>query len=505
VHLAALSCSGEHIIALLQGKTERMIDAAATDEATAFLEDPNELAPSSPWPTFPSNLVLPSLGAAGTIPSALRTFLACDIRRLSRSECDQLVQRVLPVSAVEEMPLEWQDRLLNVLSAFAPGHVQPATSELQCAASELDAITSFLRSTSVHPGVGKVFSESLTMRGPFQNSFEVLAALTETADLDSSPQQIHEPRESTASSRTRFERSAPRKSGKTKAGGSRRNPARPPKVNMPAESVIVEDAAAARLATTALAEHSRIAVDCEGVLLSRKGRLCLIQVASPVGVYFFDIVKGGRELFDSGLRYLLESASVVKVMHDCRHDCDALLHQFDVRLAPVVDTQVAFTVLRRVRNLKVGLPVSLKTLLKKFVGISEDDIAMKIGIKAAMGEKVDFWLQRPLPPDALHYARFDVVYLLHVAKVLELHVKNGDTLGWDKVIEESASYASLFRDDEDGPRKAGLEWARLVTVAEADRVAIERAQNIARLQKIDPIRLFRFERDLILMVLSRAN
>jgi hypothetical protein len=479
---------------------------AASDEAIAFLEDPNELAPSSPWPTFPSNMGLPSLRAAGSIPAALRTFLACDIRRLSRSEFDEYIRRVLPISAVEDMPADWQDRLLNVLSVFAPGHVQPATSELNPAASELDTVISFLRSSLVDSRAGEVSSEGLVMRGPFQNSFEVLAGLSEKPDLDNGPRQTRdELRESTSSSRTHVERYAQRKNGKTKARGSRRNTIRPPKVKMPAESVIVADAASARLATAALAEHRQIAVDCEGVALSRKGRLCLVQIASPDGVYLFDIVTGGREVFDGGLRHLLESASVIKVMHDCRHDCDALLHQFDVRLAPVVDTQVAFTVLRRLRNLKVGLPVSLKTLLKKFVGISEDDIAMKIGIKAAMGEQVDFWLQRPLPPDALHYARFDVVYLLHVAKVLELHVTNANTLGWDEVVKESALYAGHFRDDEDGPRKAGLEWARLVTVAQADRGAIERAQNIAKLQEIDPTRVFRFDRHRIVMLLSRAN
>lgn len=63
-----------------------------------------------------------------------------------------------------------------------------------------------------------------------------------------------------------------------------------------------------------------IAVDCEGVNLSREGELCLVQIGTESKVYLVDVLEHGRALFEEGgLRALLESAKVRKVLHDCRY------------------------------------------------------------------------------------------------------------------------------------------------------------------------------------------
>jgi exonuclease 3'-5' domain-containing protein 1 len=65
-----------------------------------------------------------------------------------------------------------------------------------------------------------------------------------------------------------------------------------------------------------------IAVDCEGVNLSREGELCLVQIGTESKVYLVDVLEHGRALFEEGgLRALLESTKVRKVLHDCRYDC----------------------------------------------------------------------------------------------------------------------------------------------------------------------------------------
>lgn len=275
-----------------------------------------------------------------------------------------------------------------------------------------------------------------------------------------------------------------------------------PKWSAPAQTVVVADPVAVGPAVRVLAQESRIAVDCEGVALSRTGALCLVQVASNKAVYIFDIAVGGRALFDAGLRELLQSEKCLKVLHDCRHDCDAMLWQYDVRLGPVLDTQVAFSVLREVRNMKVGLPVSLKTLLLKFVGVSDEELTVKDGIKSLMREQENFWLERPLPPDALQYARFDVVYLLHVAKVLAIHITSAvgskDERGWKRVLKESEAYAALFRDNEDGPRKENARWARMVTEAKAEQAIRDRQKAAKELSQVDPMRSFKFDREPLL-------
>lgn len=77
-----------------------------------------------------------------------------------------------------------------------------------------------------------------------------------------------------------------------------------------------------------------------------------IQVATPKKVYLFDVLKGGDRLFfDRGLRYLLESTKIMKVMHDCRKDSEALFFQYGVTLRGVWDSQIAYTVLSQLKGI----------------------------------------------------------------------------------------------------------------------------------------------------------
>lgn len=77
------------------------------------------------------------------------------------------------------------------------------------------------------------------------------------------------------------------------------------------------------------------------------------QVAAPDHVRLFDVALLGRAVFDDGsepLRGLLEDPAVTKLMFDCRRDSDALFHQFQVRLAGVLDVQLEHVAARRLRN-----------------------------------------------------------------------------------------------------------------------------------------------------------
>jgi exonuclease 3'-5' domain-containing protein 1 len=76
-------------------------------------------------------------------------------------------------------------------------------------------------------------------------------------------------------------------------------------------------------------------------------------VATPKKVYLFDVLKGGERLFfDRGLRYLLESNKIIKIMHDCRKDSEALYFQYDVTLRGVWDSQIAYAVLSQLKGVR---------------------------------------------------------------------------------------------------------------------------------------------------------
>ena len=90
-----------------------------------------------------------------------------------------------------------------------------------------------------------------------------------------------------------------------------------------------------------------LAVDCEGVSLSRKGALTIITVATEEKAYIFDVLKLGQAVFSAGLAEILEDKSQEKLMFDCRQDSDALWHQFRVKLTGVLDLQLFEVIYRR--------------------------------------------------------------------------------------------------------------------------------------------------------------
>ena len=114
-----------------------------------------------------------------------------------------------------------------------------------------------------------------------------------------------------------------------------------------------------------------LAVDLEGVSMSRVGPVTLLQVAARDRVFLFDAqALGTAELFERAvrpessedvpenartLRCVLEDPRITKLMFDCRVDSDALFHQHGVALRGVFDVQLADVASRRRKNLAVPL------------------------------------------------------------------------------------------------------------------------------------------------------
>jgi len=70
----------------------------------------------------------------------------------------------------------------------------------------------------------------------------------------------------------------------------------------------------------------------------------VMQVYAAPVCFIFDLVAVDpktRETVVSGLRQVLESDSIIKVMHDCGKPAAAVFYQLGIRLCNVFDTQVA--------------------------------------------------------------------------------------------------------------------------------------------------------------------
>lgn len=284
-------------------------------------------------------------------------------------------------------------------------------------------------------------------------------------------------------------------------GGGRHKNDKPPRV------IVVSTVSAARNATRELSKHQTIGFDCEGVALSRTGSIELVQASIPGTIYLFD-VHDGRDIFEKGgLKNLLERKQTIKVVHDSRHDSDGLWHQYGVNLSPVIDTQCAFGEVRALRGLSRGLPASLRTVLRKFANVSDEEVALKVTIKECMKQRPDFWANRPLTKEMIAYASFDVQYLVRAVVTMRKIVESIDPAGWKNVEKQSREYCSMFRDDPSGkgPEKATRMYETMARQAARERSTVEFAKSKERMVKKDGLRNFSFDQDKLMLVMAEEG
>jgi len=207
------------------------------------------------------------------------------------------------------------------------------------------------------------------------------------------------------------------------------------------DAPIISTVAQCDTAIKEISAHKVIAVDCEGVNLGREGRLCLVQIATANKSYLFDVVEGGKDLFQHGLRKLLEDSSIMKVMHDCRLDSDALFHEHQVTLQCVYDTQIGFAIVERQQHGATPLPVGLNTLLRRF-GMGATNEAKDV-MKEEMQRDCGFWGKRPMSDIALQYARQDVIYLCLVQRQMDAILSKTSR---SNLLKYSDNYLAQYRN-----------------------------------------------------------
>lgn len=166
-------------------------------------------------------------------------------------------------------------------------------------------------------------------------------------------------------------------------------------------------------------KHVMYAVDCEGVDLGPEGSVTVLQVATHSHVYIVDVLALGETAFkDGGLREILESPDIVKIMHDCRKDSAALFHRHGVHLQNVFDCQVADLFVRRtLTGLMPGYVKGYANCLRSYLGLSDSQLAIKDRGKELM-EDPEVWAKRPISDELLQYCSFDVAFMFTLRHVL---------------------------------------------------------------------------------------
>ncbi|ESO88765.1 hypothetical protein LOTGIDRAFT_165178 [Lottia gigantea] len=164
-----------------------------------------------------------------------------------------------------------------------------------------------------------------------------------------------------------------------------------------------------------LFKNEAIYVDSEGVNLGKHGNLTLLQVGTWNGfVYLFDIQAETKMFQEGGLKRLLESDNVQKVIHACSRDSDALYHHFGVTLNNVFDTQCADLILQENEGRLMATVRKLSDVCEIYGGKKLDN---KEEIQKTWNKTIaNYWELRPMSSEMIEYACNDVVVLPEIYK-----------------------------------------------------------------------------------------
>jgi exonuclease 3'-5' domain-containing protein 1 len=164
--------------------------------------------------------------------------------------------------------------------------------------------------------------------------------------------------------------------------------------------------------------HKMIGLAAEGACLGRTGTLLWLQIALPNECFLFDMKTiGANSALTSGLKDVLESPAIQKVIHNCRTLSDYLHHKHDgLRIVNVFDTQVADILVYQNEH-KGDLPRfvhSISQVVPVCVDLEVEEVyKARARAKTQAEDEMLFW-GGPRPPtgEVVETAVFNVMYLL---------------------------------------------------------------------------------------------
>ncbi len=114
------------------------------------------------------------------------------------------------------------------------------------------------------------------------------------------------------------------------------------------------------------------------------------------------------------LRVVLEDKDIIKIIHDCRMDADALHHQYGVKLTNVHDTQVWDEI-----STSAIKPLNLNDTLSKY-GCKTNTFRDC----SVYNYNPEIWMTRPLTSKLINWAAEDVVNLFDLQAKQLAAIKN---------------------------------------------------------------------------------
>jgi ribonuclease D len=187
--------------------------------------------------------------------------------------------------------------------------------------------------------------------------------------------------------------------------------------------------------------QTSVAFDVEGIRLSRTGAPTLatlgIHADGAVVIFLFDLfVKDNVDYYDDQiaiLRNVLQDLSVIKIIHDCRNDSDALNEYFGIALRGIMDTSV-YDMFIRGSNFRQSLNNTLKSY-------DCDVNELRDKPKDFYVNNPRYWANRPLSQEQIKCASADVSFLFQLRE----RILSRSSLDLEVVQAASERAADEFR------------------------------------------------------------
>ena len=193
---------------------------------------------------------------------------------------------------------------------------------------------------------------------------------------------------------------------------------------------------------------SMIAVDLEGINLSRTGQISLVTVATGTAVYVFDVVALGHRVFACGLEEVLAANHILKLLFDCRTDVDALKFQFNVDVGPICDLQVTcmlHCLPAPKRSYLMGMKKAFERLGVFDAATSELKEMVANATFENLGGDPQLWLERPLLGELFQYSVSDVKFFFIVFHTTLRFAALGQVVGEKRRDKTLASTEGIER------------------------------------------------------------
>lgn len=213
----------------------------------------------------------------------------------------------------------------------------------------------------------------------------------------------------------------------------------------------------------AIQNAKQIALDTEFVRIrSYYPKLGLIQLFDEQKVYLIDPLAISD--FQPFIK-ILQSPTILKVLHACSEDLDVFQHYFKQLPEPMIDTQIMSSFVG------LGTSIGFSKLVANYCQIELDKSASRTN-----------WLERPLNEKQLQYAASDVWYLLPVYH--KLHADLAKTPWQNAVVEEGNTLKNkrlVEVSSDKAYKKIGNAWQltpqQLAVLQVLEKWRVEEAQK----------------------------